>query len=261
MKQRVISATVMLLIVVPLVIIGGIPYSLMVGLLGIVAFKELTDISKRKYPISIKVIGLLSMLLLIYSNFEKYGLLFGIPYKLLCGIILLISTPVLIFKEKYTVTDSFYLLADVLFLGIGFNLFISIYNYGIKYFILLVLITIMTDTFAYFGGKLIGKHKFTKISPNKTIEGCITGSIVATFICTMFYINVIHVNNNIFLVTLIIFLLTIIGQCGDLFFSAIKREYGKKDFSNLIPGHGGILDRLDSIIFVLFAFIIIINYL
>ena len=56
-------------------------------------------------------------------------------------------------------------------------------------------------------------------------------------------------------------LLSVVGQCGDLFFSAIKRENNRKDFSKLIPGHGGILDRLDSIIFVLFAFILVMSYI
>ena len=138
---------------------------------------------------------------------------------------------------------------------------ISIYNYNIKYFILLILITTLTDTFALFGGRLIGKHTFTKISPNKTIEGCIIGSIVSTFVCTVYYINIINNTKNILVVIGLILLLSIIGQMGDLFFSAIKREYKIKDFSNLIPGHGGILDRLDSIIFVFYAFTVIILYL
>ena len=264
MKSRVTSAIIMLLIVIPLIIIGGIPYSLAVGLIGCAAFKELIDLRKDKkneYPNIMKYIGLIAMLLLIYSNFEQYGLLFGVSYKLLCGIILIVCIPTIIYKEKYTVSDAFHLLSDILFLGIGFNLFILVYNYSIKYFVMLILITILTDTFALFGGKLIGKHKFTSISPNKTIEGCIIGSLVSTFVCTMYYIKLIGTITNIPSIIVTILFLSIIGQCGDLFFSAIKRECNKKDFSNLIPGHGGILDRLDSIIFVMFAFSLIIKYI
>ena len=264
MKKRVISAIVMLMIVIPLLIIGGIPYSLGVGLIGCAAFKELIDLRKDKlneYPNLMKYIGLISMLFLIYSNFEKYGLLFGISYKLLCGIILIICIPTVLYKNSYKVSDAFHLLSNVLFLGIGFNLLISVYNYGIKYFILLILITILTDTFALFGGTLIGKHKFSKISPNKTTEGCIIGSLVSTFVCTMYYVNIIGMEKSLLTIIFIILFLSIVGQCGDLFFSAIKRECNRKDFSNLIPGHGGILDRLDSIIFVLFAFVLIINYI
>lgn len=264
MKSRILSAIIMIAIMIPIVIIGGIPYSLAVGLLGCVAYKELIEIRKEKsndYPTIMKVIGLISMLFLIYSNFEKYGLLFGVSYKVICGIVLALTIPTLIFNKKYKVSDAFHLLADVLFLGVGFNLLISVYNYGVKYFVLLILITTLTDTFALFGGKLIGKHTFTSISPNKTIEGCIIGSLVSTFICSMYYINIIGINTSIMTVVLIILCLSIIGQCGDLFFSAIKREFNKKDFGNLIPGHGGILDRLDSIIYVLFAFILVMQFI
>lgn len=264
MKKRVTSAIIMLMIIIPLIIIGGIPYSLMVGLIGCAAFKELIDLrrdKKNEYPNVMKYIGLICMLFLIYSNFEKYGLLFGVSYKILCGIIIITCIPTIFYKEKYQVSDAFHLLSDILFLGIGFNLLILIYNYNIKYFIMLILITILTDTFALFGGKLIGKHNFTSISPNKTIEGCIIGSSISTFVCTIYYINVIGNISNTPTIVLMILFLSIIGQCGDLFFSAIKRENNKKDFSNLIPGHGGILDRLDSIIFVMFAFSLIINYI
>lgn len=264
MKKRVVSAFIMFLIIIPILILGGIPYSLMIGLVSLIAYKEMIDLRKNKnndYPNIVKLFGLISILYLIYSNFEKYGLLFGLSYKILCGIILFICLPTLFFKEKYKIEDAFQMLATVLFLGIGFNLLISVYNYGVKYFILLIMITILTDTFALFGGKLIGKHNFTSISPNKTIEGCVIGSLVSTFVCTVYYLNVINSVTNLLQIILIIFGLSVVGQCGDLFFSAIKREFDKKDFSNLIPGHGGVLDRLDSIIFVLFAFVFIISYL
>ena len=264
MKKRVVSAIIMFLILIPTLILGGVLYSLIAGLLGAVAYKELIDLRKDKkdeYPNVIKYIGLICLLFLIYSNFEKYGLLFGISYKIIIGIVLSLLIPVLISKDKYNIDDAFHLLSSVLFLGVGFNLLILVYNYNIKYFVMLILITILTDTFAYFGGKLIGKHKFTSISPNKTIEGCIIGSLVSTFVCSVYYIKIIGTISNIPTIIFTILLLSIIGQIGDLFFSKIERDASKKDFSNLIPGHGGVLDRLDSIIFVMYAFSLIINYI
>lgn len=109
-----------------------------------------------------------------------------------------------------------------------------------------------TDIFAYLVGKKFGKHHFTQISPNKTIEGCI-GGIVGAVILSVIY-NVIcqyvfHIEYNYIYVILITIILSILSQIGDLAASAIKRYNDIKDFSNLIPGHGGMLDRIDSIIF------------
>ena len=102
---------------------------------------------------------------------------------------------------------------------------------------------------------LIGKHKLLEeISPKKTWEGTIGGTIIGTFVSTVFYVTVINPNINLGIIILVSLFLSIIGQFGDLVFSAIKRYYGKKDFSNIMPGHGGVLDRLDSLIFVLLGF-------
>ena len=79
--------------------------------------------------------------------------------------------------------------------------------------------------------------------------------------CTVYYLTVINPQAQIFVVSLIILFLSLIGQFGDLFFSAIKRKYKVKDFSNIMPGHGGVLDRLDSIIFVMLTFTFFLNIL
>jgi phosphatidate cytidylyltransferase len=118
-----------------------------------------------------------------------------------------------------------------------------------------------TDIFAYFVGKYLGTHKFTEISPNKTIEGCVGGTIGATLLIIAYAAicnNFFGMNINYLLIAGIGILLSIIGQIGDLAASSIKRYVGIKDFSHLIPGHGGMLDRIDSLIFIApFAYILL----
>ena len=142
------------------------------------------------------------------------------------------------------------------------SLFSMYRNMGLSLIVFLFLITIITDSYAYFTGRLIGKNKLLEeISPNKTWEGTLGGSIVGTFVCTVYYFNVINTSVPLVALIGIIFFLTLVGQFGDLFFSAIKRTYKIKDFSNIMPGHGGVLDRLDSIIFVMLAFSFFLNIL
>lgn len=122
-----------------------------------------------------------------------------------------------------------------------------------------------TDIFAYLAGKILNnrKHKFSKISPNKSIEGCIAGaigavivSLIYTVVCnTYFFTNISYIY-----IILISLLLSIIGQIGDFAASSIKRYNEIKDYGNLIPGHGGILDRIDSILFIApVAYILLMN--
>ena len=115
-----------------------------------------------------------------------------------------------------------------------------------------------TDTFAYITGRLVGRHKLCpNISPNKTIEGFIGGTLMGVVVATSFYHVFINSSISLSILILVTMTLSIVGQLGDLVFSMIKRYYDKKDFSNLIPGHGGILDRFDSLIFIALAFILV----
>ena len=110
-----------------------------------------------------------------------------------------------------------------------------------------------TDVFAYCIGKRFGKHKFSEVSPNKSIEGCIAGtigaiviSLIYTLICNTYF----GMSFSYLYIILIAVVLSLVGQLGDFAASSIKRYTGIKDFSNLIPGHGGMLDRIDSVIFI-----------
>lgn len=138
------------------------------------------------------------------------------------------------------------------------------------------LISIFTDTFAYFVGSKFGKHKiFESISPKKTWEGAlgglVFGVVVAVVVGTIFSIfhnggqegslsanSIFQLGPGYFWAYLLIgFLLSSFTQIGDLFFSVFKRNYGVKDYSNIFPGHGGILDRIDGTIFSVLAFSLI----
>ena len=110
-----------------------------------------------------------------------------------------------------------------------------------------------TDIFAFFVGKAIGKHKFSKVSPKKSIEGCIGGTIGAvtmmliyTYVANTFW----GMQYSYWFIIGMGIILSLVGQIGDFAASSIKRFVDIKDYSNLIPGHGGMLDRIDSLLFL-----------
>ena len=257
MKKRIISAIVMLIIVIPIVWYGKSLFKIGVGLISVLGLKEIIDLKKshNEIPLLVSIISMICLLLIIFADYDGYSIMYGITYKGI-AILLLTLLGASLFTKKYTATDALFLIGSILLLGTAFNTMIMVRMFSLYKFIYLILIFIMTDTFAYFGGKCLGKHKLIpKVSPNKTIEGSIIGSVIGTLSCSIFYHYMVSaVNLKIILATLI---LSIIGQIGDLIFSKIKRENNLKDFSNLIPGHGGILDRLDSTIAIMLGYLII----
>ncbi len=137
-------------------------------------------------------------------------------------------------------------------------------NHGFFFMVLCIVCSAWcTDIFAYLTGILIGKHRpFPQISPKKSVEGCIGGavfSIVVYFLFCFIYQRITGASINWLLVLLYSFCCTVIGQIGDLSFSYIKRSYGIKDFGKILPGHGGILDRMDSLIFIAPMFYALMN--
>lgn len=263
MKKRIISAIVALAIFIPVIYFGGKVFIIAMGMLSVLAYKELLDLKEnaREIPEIVKGIGLIDMLLLVFSEFDGYSIMLGLSYRALAITLLTLLIPTLFYKDnKYTTREAFYLAGIVLLLGIVFNSFILVREISLYRLLYLMLICMLTDAFAMFTGMLIGKHKICpKISPKKTLEGCIGGSIIGTTVAVIFYVNLIgKFSYKLVLFTL---LLSVIDQLGDLFFSKIKRENNIKDFSNIMPGHGGVLDRLDSLCFVVVAYLIFISYI
>ncbi len=264
MKKRILSAIVMIAIVLPFLIIGGVPFAIFMTLLAIGSLYELISVreTKKEVPLSIKIISYILIALFTMNNFNSIDFQMQLDYRIFAGIIFIFLAPIVFFNDnkKYNLNDALYMMGAVVFLGLSFNLLTIIRNFDLNYIIYILLITTITDTFALFTGMLIGEHKIAPlISPKKTIEGCIGGLLMGAFAATAFYITIINPTASLVLVILISCLLSAVGQLGDLVFSSIKRYYNKKDFSDLIPEHGGILDRCDSLIFVVLAFVILLG--
>ncbi|MCR4593587.1 MAG: phosphatidate cytidylyltransferase [Clostridiales bacterium] len=146
-----------------------------------------------------------------------------------------------------------------------FNLYPDEKSHGVFLILFVMFCAWLTDAWAYFGGSFFGKHKLApKISPKKTVEGAVAGVIGGILSAVILY----AVFENFFFaqpehkylqVALVSLVVCVFSMFGDLTFSVIKRNCGIKDFSNLVPGHGGVMDRFDSEVFAIIAFYAIIN--
>ena len=273
MKKRIITGLLIGLIVIPLLLLGNIPY--LVGillLLGGVAY-EISNIKKHNWLIKIITV-LLVTLPTLYNYFHLDSNVLDIP-------ILLVFLPILIYyliavwHEKFEFKEATFLsLFTILMILFGKSaLFIRNINDNANALFYVVITTCCVDIFALFIGCKFGKHRLNeRISPKKSIEGAIGGAVCALaigFIFNLFFpifpssqtTNVLNLGFNSSLslveplkVLAITLVLVVAGQMGDLIFSMIKRHYEIKDFSDLLPGHGGLTDRIDSICinFILF---------
>lgn len=258
MKSRVIGSIIIISILIISFMMGSKMVATTIALAGCLGFKELMDIKygDRENIYFVKVISYVVLILLLFNG-VFYHINDNILYTFL---VILLILPIIFYddKRKYNIDDAFYFIGAVLFLSLAFGTVIRLSMDSLYKCIYVFIISFATDTYAYIGGTLIGKKHFTSISPKKTIEGSIIGILMGTFIGAMYYF--IFIDNSIkwFVMS---FIISLLCEMGDLVFSSIKRYFGKKDYSNLIPGHGGILDRFDSIVFASFGMFIITNIL
>jgi len=230
------------------ILLGGLPLKLFTMALSICGLYEFYNALKTKEIKSIPVISYI--LLVIYyalnNDFEK------MMYILVMVIVISLIIPII--DLKYSFVDVAITFLGFIYVVILFS-FIPLVNrkVGGQYLVWLIFIgSWLSDTVAYYFGKFFGKHKLCpKVSPKKTIEGSIGGFLGATLGCGLFGIAVSAYVPQVSIIHFFLIgsLCGIMGQFGDLVASSIKRFVGLKDYSNLIPGHGGILDRFDSILF------------
>lgn len=259
MNNRYIGA----LFLSPLIVflfLGGIYLKLFVILLSLLGLYEYYKVVKLRGINPFSSIGYIACILyymLIGSNINYQVLVFlivAMTFIVLC-------VPVL--DPRYNFIDAAVTLLGFIYVPVFFS-FIVLVNAkkSGNYLIWLVFIASwLCDTTAYYVGRYLGKNKLCpKVSPKKTIEGSIGGLIGSTLACGIYgiIVNKYGINIPMYNYFVVGALCGVFCQFGDLVASSIKRFVDVKDYSNLIPGHGGILDRFDSI---LFAAVIVFYYL
>lgn len=259
MNNRYLGA----LILAPLVIflfIGGEVLKYGVLILSLMGMYEFYKVLKVKNVNALSFFGYL-LCIIYYITLNNTLNTSFIFYITIAAVLLLLCVPIL--DTKYNFIDIAVTLLGFLYVAVFFSFIILVNRKANgQYFIWLIFLSSwLCDTAAYYIGKTFGKNKLCpKISPKKTIEGSIGGLIGSILSCLLLGMYLLSVGINIGLVHYIIIgaCCGVFSQLGDLVASSIKRWAGVKDYSSLIPGHGGILDRFDSI---LFSSVIVYYYL
>ena len=256
--KRVVTSLIGFPLVVLLIVFGNVQIiSFAIMLIAIICMYEyLNVVSKICNPIkwiaylSTAIIFLVSIL---SAEVFKNVLLFSLPV-----VILMLFLHVIITDMKITFKDVAYTFLGIAYVT-GFIMFLSLIVINGKGKLMLgytIMIAWGTDVFAYTAGKYFGKHHFSKISPKKTIEGCIAGAVGAIIVGIIYSViskltGALSINGIQYLyVGILTLLLSLISQIGDFTASSIKRFADCKDYGTLLPGHGGMLDRIDSVIFI-----------
>lgn len=251
-RTRLLSGIILLLITVTVVVLGGdllFASLFVVSLIGMMELYRVVGVNKS-FPGILGYLTAAVYYLLIYFKLERYQLMTFIIFLMLLMFAYVFGFP------KYKTEQI-----AVAFLGLFYVGIMLSYIYQVRILpngIIIVWLIFIgawgSDTCAYCVGMLLGKHKVApKLSPKKSVEGCIGGLLGAALLGFLFAFllrNEIHgIHNPQIVFALIGAASSVISQIGDLAASAIKRNHEIKDYGSLIPGHGGILDRFDSIIF------------
>lgn len=302
MKKRVITATVLCCVLLPVLFFGSYPMIALTMFLSFMGVFELINMYNKKHNLSNRYKYVLPALTSIITGIISFGFYYDTSIILYIAIplfvLLLLSLLVIaMFDKKINMTDMLTMFGFMLYGGLSFSLlaglrfitytnhynawrinigFMDINMLGLALVGYALVTSFATDIGAQLGGMAFGKHKLCPtISPKKTVEGALSGLLIGATCGTIILVTCEFIGKfsvfgitkwyfNIPFTFLISLLLSAFGQVGDLVASKIKREHDIKDYGNIFPGHGGVLDRFDSVIFVslvTFSIVLIVNFI
>ena len=252
MKQRIISGVAGVILLIAVLALGTPFVEIAVALIAAMASVELsnaTGISSNKKLLLTTVVG---TVFLVASHFFGNALFTPAMYIYIVAVfaVYMINMETL---KLWEIATSLFLSLYVAFM-FGHLILVRNMNNGHLLVWFIFIGAFITDTAALFGGKFFGKHKLCpKLSPKKTIEGAISG-VIGCILATLIYCLICRIGFGVFphygQAIIIAFGASVVSQVGDLSASCIKRQFGIKDYGKIMPGHGGVMDRFDSVLFV-----------
>ncbi len=255
--KRIISGAILVILISLLFVFSG--YPLVVNFFVVLlSFLSLLEFFKSSGYIENRLLFFLSSLFSVTIPFLHLLPRFG--YSLIVFavfvFVVIITVALIVFYDKESLEKICIAFSVSAIIPLFFStmIYARLLKNGLFYLIMIFIVSWATDTGGFVFGKMFGRHKMCpKISPNKTIEGAIGGFLfsIGGFLIFSFIVDTFtdNISVNYFMVVLFAFIGSFFAILGDLFASILKRNYNVKDFGYLIPGHGGILDRFDSVLF------------
>ena len=260
MLKRIITSLVAVCVLIPVLIFSDTPvFPAAIALVSIICIYEILKCMGRHKSIVLSLPVYLSAVVLPFAltYFQDTYALVTVIFVASVAYLLMVFAFVIWSHGKLTFSDGMAQYAASVYILASLNSIVyirGIEDFGKYIYILIFLGAWITDIFAYFTGVFFGKHKLIEdVSPKKTVEGSIGGILFCSLSFVLFGIVVellFDRNANLVFLAISGVILSVISQIGDLIMSVIKRHYGIKDYGKIFPGHGGMLDRFDSVLAV-----------
>ena len=260
MIKRIITGLIALAILIPLLVFSGtFVFPILLALVTVICLFEMFrcmgihkkyDITMSAYTFAV-VVPFFMRYIDNKVSVAKLCFVVGVMYLIIVFASMIWSHGKIKFNDSMTI----FVITAYIIGAINSIIFVRDFEDVGQYLYMLIFFGAwITDTFAYFSGYFFGKHKLiADVSPKKTVEGSIGGIIgcTLTFVVYGLIVDIVFDRTaNLWFLALMGFITSVVAQIGDLLMSVIKRHYGVKDYGRIFPGHGGMLDRLDSVLTV-----------